>query len=501
MTDQNSGNENIKPDLKETLHKKEAAFHVLKDHLKRKIKEEKGGIAEEKEGKLDEATQKLQEDLEKIDKNHEKALAKLKRQEASIDRHFGKQERDAREYTEKTHRDINKDAEKASQEIEEELMKEIEAAKKELISIKRRVYSTRRKIINAMQFIGVIYLFIFSIILMKDVAVQLSGSAINTITNAIDTPASAFGAGWLGAILAQSASVIAILSNTLVGSGIINFDTAFYILLGLTLGNSVTPILASLVIKSENHWDLRHGFELGLANVVYAFFLVIIIFLIQITTGLFTYTGTAVNDFATGIPVLSHIPSLLDVITDPIKNTFHIYEWPTAIVFVLAIFLLIFSLQRVGKSMFIFMGGKRHTRAIMQKYLNTYWKAFLIGLALTMVIPSASLLVTLMVPLAITRIITLRQAIPYMIGTNVGTFIDVLLASFANAQPFAIAGGVVLTLMSAFGILFIFKNFGSNLVYRVTRHISLHLMHMKKRNIVIFLVGFILAPTTILVIF
>jgi len=501
MTDQNPGNENNKPDLKETLHKKEAAFHVLKDRLKRKLKEEKEKITEEKDTKLNEATQKLQDDLEKIDKDHEDALAKLKRQEERIERHFGKQERDAREDKEKIHRHIHKDAEKAEKEIENDLLKEIEKAKKELLSIKRRVYSTRRKVINILQFIGVVYLFIFSIILMKDVALQLSGNAINTITNAIDTPASAFGAGWLTAILAQSASVVAILANTLVGSGVITFNTAFYVLLGLTLGNSVTPILASLVIKSENHWDLRHGFELGLANVVYSFFLIILVFTVQITTQFFTKTGELVNQSAANIPSLSNIPSLLDVITDPIKNTFHIHEWPIIIVFALAIFLLIFSLQRVGKSMFIFMGGKRHTRAIMQKHLNTYWKAFLIGLALTIVIPSSSLLVTLMVPLAITRIITLRQAIPYMIGTNVGTFIDVLLASFANAAPFAIAGGVVLTLMSAFGILFIFKNAGCNLIYRVTRHLSLHVMHMKKRNIVKFLVAFMFVPTAILVIF
>lgn len=501
MTDSHLENENKKPDLKETLQKKEAAFHALKDRLKRKLKEEKDKIADEKDEKLDEATGRLEEDLEKIDKDHEEAIAKLKRQEERIERHFGKQERDAREDKEKIHRNIHKTAERAKKEIEDGLAKEIEKAKKELISIKGKVYSTRRKVINTLQFIGVVYLFIFSIILMKDVALQLSGSAIDTITNAIDTPASAFGAGWLTAILAQSASVVAILANTLVGSGVITFNIAFYILLGLTLGNSVTPILASLVIKSKNHWDLRHGFELGLANVVYSFFLIIFVFVVQITTQLFTKTGAAVNNYAENMPSLSNIPSLLDVITDPIKNTFHIQEWPALVVFALAVFLLIFSLQRVGKSMFIFMGGKRHARAIMQKHLNTYWKAFLIGLALTIVIPSSSLLVTLMVPLAITRIITLRQAIPYMIGTNVGTFIDVLLASFANAQPFAIAGGVVLTMMSAFGILFIFRNAGCNLIYRVTRHLSLHIMHMKKRNIVKFLIAFMLVPTTILVIF
>ena len=106
-----------------------------------------------------------------------------------------------------------------------------------------------------------------------------------------------------------------------------------------------------------------------------------------------------------------------------------------------------------------------------------------------------------MVPLAIARIVTLRQAIPYLIGTNVGTFIDVFLAAFANAQSYAIAGGVVLTLMSSFGILFIFGNFGTTIIYKTTRYLSLHGIKMRKRNILKFLGGFILIPALIMVIF
>ena len=137
----------------------------------------------------------------------------------------------------------------------------------------------------------------------------------------------------------------------------------------------------------------------------------------------------------------------------------------------------------------------------MEKHLSTHWKAFLIGLGLTVIIPSASLLVTLMVPLAIARVVTLRQAIPYMIGTSVGTFIDVLLASFANAEGYAVAGGIVLTLMSAFGILFIFRNFGSTIIYKITRYLSLHVIKMRKTNILKYIVGFIAIPAIIMLVF
>jgi hypothetical protein len=488
-------------ELKKELKKKERAFQVLKEHFKRKLKSAKRKIAHEKKEKLEESTKKFQKHLKTIDKKHEEAIQKLQKRKVKIEKNFIKQQQELIEKSKKEHKNITKKAIKAEKEITELTEKEIAQARKELISIKRRVYSRRRKVLNGLQFIGVLYLFILSVVIIKDVAFALSSNVIQTITSTVDTPLSAFGAGWFSSIIAQSASVIAILTNSLAGANIISFKIAFYILLGLTLGNAVTPVLASLVIKTKHHWHLRHGFELGLANVVYSFFLILVIFTVQKLTGVFTESGELIAKNSQNFPVLQKIPDLLSIITDPIKNLLYFDKIPIGVLFIIGIALLIFSLGRVGKSMFVFLGGKRHTRAIMEQHLNTHWHAFFIGLGLTIIIPSSSLLVTLMVPLAITRIVTLRQAIPYMIGTSVGTFIDVLLASFANAQSYAVAGGIILSLMSLFGILFIFGNFGSTIIYKITRYLSLHVIKMRKRNILKFIGGFILIPALIMVIF
>lgn len=492
---------NNEPDLKKVLKKKERAFRVLKQHAKHQLIKEKAKINKEEVEKIEEEHEKFEGNLKDIGVKEAAAIEKLTQKESEIHAEAEKKAKEFFNEKEKKSKKIHKEAKKAEKEVEEMTTKQIEQARKELISIKRRVYSRRRKIINTLQFIGVLYLFIFSVIIIKDVAIALSNGAVYSITSAVNTPASAFGAGWFMAIIAQSASVIAILTNSLLGADVITFNIAFYILLGLTLGNAVTPVLASLVIKTKHHWRLRHGFELGLANVVYSFFLIVVVFLIQIATGVFTYTGDRVASAAENLPAFSKIPDLLAAITDPVKNLLQFDKIPLAVVFIIGIFLLIFSLGRVGKSMFIFLGGKKHTRAIMEKHLSTHWKAFAIGLALTTIIPSASLLVTLMVPLAIARVVTLRQAIPYMIGTSVGTFIDVLLASFANAQGSAVAGGVVLTLMSACGILFIFGNFGTTIIYKITRYLSLRVIKIRKRNILKYIAGFIAIPAIIMLVF
>lgn len=492
---------NDKDNLKKELKKKTLDFVKTKEHAKKTLKREKTKIHRDKEHKLEEEDKKLSKELKTLEKKRSKALDKIEKRFEKIAKVFDKKAEDAVTEKEREHKKINKEAERANHQIEELTTKEIEHARKDLIRTKKRVYSRREKILNALQFILVIYLFILSVIIIKEVALTLTGGTVETIASTVDSNPSAFGAGWLTSMIAQSASVIAILANSMVGARIIDFETGFYILLGLTLGNALTPVLASLVIKTDHHWKLRHGFELGLANVVYSAFLVIIILLVQLPTRIFTNSGEAVANWAENLPTFQAVPDLLSVITAPLLNLVKFDVWPWAISLVAGIAILIFSLGKVGKSMFVFLGGKRHTRSIMEKYLSSHWKAFGIGLGLTIIIPSASLLTTLLVPLAIARIIRLRQAIPYMIGTSVGTFIDVLMASFANAEGYAVAGGIVLTMMSALGILFIFGNYGAGLIYKVTRYLSFHVIKMRKRNILKYIAGFALVPAIIMIIF
>lgn len=488
-------------DLKKELKKKEHDFKETKEHAHKTLKREKAKISREEEERLTQEDKKLKKELKGLQGKRKSILDKIESRFEKVTKVFDKKAENTVADKEKEHRKIHKEAARAHHMVEEMTTQEIEHAKKDLIKTKKRVYSRREKVFNTLQFLLVIYMFILSIVIIKDVALALGAGTIETIASTVDSNASAFGAGWFTSILAQSGSVIAILANSLVGAQIFNFETGFYILLGISLGNTITPVIASLVIKTKHHWRLRHGFELGLANVVYSFFLVILVLIIQIPTQFFTKSGDKIAEWAEALPAFQSVPDLLSVITDPLLNLVRFEVWPIAVSLLAGLAILIFSLGKVGRSMFVFLGGKRHTRAIMEKYLSNHWKAFGIGLGLTIIIPSASLLTTLLVPLAIARIIKLRQAIPYMIGTSVGTFIDVLMASFANAEGYAVAGGAVLTMMSALGILFIFGNYGSELIYRVTRYLSLRVIKMRKRNILKYIAGFALAPVLIMIIF
>lgn len=432
----------------------------------------------------------LAKENKKIEKKKNEALNEIEEEAKKVWRIFHSKQRK-----------INEDATQAHIAAEKMSVKEIAAARKELISVKKRVYSSRRKFTSFLQLVFVLYLFILSVIIIKEVALALSDNAIKAIALTVDNDVSAFGSGWFTTVIAQSGSVIAILANSLVGAQIITFEIGFFILLGITLGNPLTPVLASLVIKTKDHWHLRRGFELGLATIVYSFFLIVLVLIIEIPTGLFTKSGEFVAGWAGAFPVFKEIPDLLSVITSPLLHLVKFDLWPLPVGFIAGIGLLIYSLGKVGKSVFIFLGGKKHARAIMEKMLGNHWKAFGIGLGLTIIIPSASLLTTLMVPLAIAQIVKLRHAIPYLIGTSVATFIDVLFASFANSQPYAIAGGVVLSMIAALGVLFIPGNYGSMLVYKTTKYLSTHVIHMRRRNILKYIAGFMIIPLILILIF
>jgi sodium-dependent phosphate cotransporter len=64
--------------------------------------------------------------------------------------------------------------------------------------------------------------------------------------------------------------------------------------------------------------------------------------------------------------------------------------------------------------------------------------SFGLGLVTTATVQSSSATTSLVVPLAGTGVLSLRQIYPYTLGANVGTTVTALLASFATGSPAAV---------------------------------------------------------------
>ena len=66
------------------------------------------------------------------------------------------------------------------------------------------------------------------------------------------------------------------------------------------------------------------------------------------------------------------------------------------------------------------------------------WRAFAVGLLLTVMAQSSSITTSLVIPLAGAGLLTLRQIFPYTLGANVGTTVTAILASLVTANPNAV---------------------------------------------------------------
>lgn len=338
------------------------------------------------------------------------------------------------------------------------------------------------------------YLIIFSVLLLKELFQGLAAQGALETISYISSPINAIGWGWFSSIIVQSATIVAIFVNTLLGQDLMQIEPASFLMIGLILGNSGTPLFASLLIKSNKHWDIRHGFEIGFTNIIYSCVLAALILTLQLTTGIFTTTGDFLKTYLEEVTFISYLPTLLDIIVAPVFKLLHVNDWPWLVTLLLSIGLLIWAFQLFGDSITRYFGGVKRSQEKIKEHLGSKWRTFFIGLVLSCFIPSSSLLVTLLVPLAAKNLITLRQVIPYLIATNVATFIDVLVVAFANGAPGALAGAIVLMQMSILGVVFMVGPYGILVIHKLTRNFTMKVIPPRKMYITLFLVVYTLFP-------
>lgn len=385
-----------------------------------------------------------------------------------------------------------------------EKKKEVKNLKKEVVRAEKRVYSSHELIIKIIGFIALIYLFLLGITFLKQGVLSLGEGFINCIIDNLSTSENAFSVGWIISFLSQSGSVIAFLTIILADVGALNINLLFWALIGTIIGNTSTSLIAVLFSKPRNTHDLRHGFEIGVANLIYTLILVVLVIVIELLTGFFTNTSIILRNTLGGVISPGVTGSPIDFLTKPVVMIFNsllvfLGDWMSIVLIIIGGALFALSLKNLGRVIIDLLGGKRHARSIINKYMNSDWRAFIIGFSITLLIASNSASLTLLVPLAVAGLIKFRQSIPYAIGTITGSFIDVLLGSLAVATPFAISAGVMFTIISLIGFLFIISNQSSDFIYSVTRFLTRRVLRMNKKSIIVLLVSMLVIPLLLLV--
>lgn len=345
-----------------------------------------------------------------------------------------------------------------------------------------------------LKFIGLLYLFIFAIELIKKVTASFSIDIKYFLMHNLN-PIKSIAVGWFTTALVQSSDVTGTITAAFAGNNLITLSTAVYILIGASLGTTITALIISLITSSRHKKDFRHGFEIGLSYAIYSGLLVIIVLFLEYFFKFFSKTSFFLASRLQGTISKLRIPNLTETITSPFVNLFfnHLNK---IVLLIIGFGILIFVLRFLGRSIIDLLGGEEKAQKIIGKSFSSKYKAYILGFVVTAIVFSSSITVGLLVPLAAAELISLRKAIPFILGADVGTFSSVFLASVMIGKVNALAASITFVLFGIVGGIIFFPN--TNLLYKLTKYVSKRLIKISRKKALIVLLLFILIPLLII---
>jgi hypothetical protein len=284
-----------------------------------------------------------------------------------------------------------------------------------------------------------LFLFILSIQLMKSGAKTLAPDLKGTFP--VDNAVSTLGLGWIGAYLVLSGSPVAAVALSLFAASALSELQAFTMLSGSRLGASFIVLLVGFLysLKSKNP---RESTGMG----VLALSLTAVVYL----PGMLLGYGILKSGILNGIhwTASEQVQGLIERIWGPLLNLAkgHMAGW---MLFPVGLGVLLISFKFLDQV----LPQIDSNRAAAGKYqwLRRPWPMFALGCLVALLTLSVSVALTLLVPLAAKGYVDRREAMPYIMGANITTLADTLVAAMILGRP----EGVHVVLAEAMAVAFI----------------------------------------------
>jgi sodium-dependent phosphate cotransporter len=275
-------------------------------------------------------------------------------------------------------------------------------------------------------FAASLFLFILAITLMKEGARGIAPLVRDGF--AVSNTANSLGFGWLFAYIIMSGSPVAAAALTFFDAGVINKLGAFAMITGSRLGASFIVLFIGFVYVLRGR-DRATSLGMGLLSLTVTGSTYLMGFVIGtgvLQTGaldwLQLHSGTLLN-------------SVMDLIFDPIVRVLLSFlpGWSLFLVG-LGIIMLSFNLfDRCLPQMTV----KESQVGRMSRLVYRRWVMFALGAAITLISMSVSISLSILVPLSNRGFVRRENVIPYIMGANITTFIDTLLAAVLLNNPSA----------------------------------------------------------------
>jgi len=289
---------------------------------------------------------------------------------------------------------------------------------------------------NAIGSILSIYFFISAIVLIKNSAKVVGVALAETIVLIIRDTTSAVFAGWISTALLHSSGAFDSIICAFTSSGVMPLNLSVATIIGAEIGTTVTPFLISVLERLKRKGESRAAFNVTMSHVLYNLFTLAIFYPMELFFGTFSKIAEWGSHQFVKITWLNAVPDLLDTITPWVKPLLG-YIGPWAGLVGGGVLLLV-ALGAVEKYMTAIFSMPRSWNLIRSTFTRPK-RAFLAGFIFTLLVPSTTVMVSLLIPLATSGVIKAEYYIlPYILGANIGTVFDVMIAAMATGDPIAL---------------------------------------------------------------
>ena len=304
----------------------------------------------------------------------------------------------------------------------------------------------------------------------------------------VDSPASALGFGWLSASVALSGSPVAATALAFLDAGVLTPIEAFAMIAGSRLGAAFIVLLVGFIYLLRGQQR-----EVSLGAGLLSLLVTQITYIPVLALGFFILSRGWLQHWQVEAEEVVNSP--LDLFIDPIIATIQRFI-PTWVLFPVGFLLIVFSLRlfdRILPDFHLKESSLGQVHHLLYRPLVT----FALGAVITSLTMSVSVSLSLLVPLSARGYIRRENIIPYILGANITTFDDTLIAAALLSNPAAITVVLVqmlsVTIVSMFILLLSYRRY-ERLLERLVAIIG-----RRRRNLFIYILLILLIPLGLLI--
>jgi Na+/phosphate symporter len=272
-----------------------------------------------------------------------------------------------------------------------------------------------------------LFCFILALQLLKQGARVYGGQIVQflRITNA----ANSLGFGWLLAYIFLSGSPVAAIAVSFFAGGTISGLQAFTMITGSRLGASFIVLFVGFLYYMRGHQR-----SASIAIGVLALLTTAAIYLPALVLGYWLLTSGMLN--ALQVSADTPLGSIIDSIYGPILDLLKRWGTPGWLEFLAGIGALLLAFKLLDHALPEMNAGRSSFQRIGQLVYRPI-AMFLLGAAVTSVTLSVSVSLSILVPLSAKGLVRRENTLPYIMGANITTFIDTLVAALIQGGPAA----------------------------------------------------------------